>query len=197
MNGLRAGSVRPPARRCGGPERVQSAAKGISSNPLTDGRSADATEHTHQRAQCDKHLAATGDQFFSASINCLSPGTGWLELGSKLHEKLRCNPEQRPVEWFAGRRRRKNRWFNPVEASDTARRACVVGAVRRDPSACDSLTTREVTLLNYLLCRRGLQTPGHSKTVRRPSSAYHLRSFDLGGRAYGRKCEPDPSNITP
>jgi hypothetical protein len=48
-------------------------------------------------------------------------------------------------------------------------------------SACVSLTTRAAISLNYVLCRRGQQTPGHTKTVRRPSSAQRLRSLDLGG----------------
>ena len=47
-------------------------------------------------------------------------------------------------------------------------------------SACVSLTTRAAISMNYLACRRGQQTPGHPKTVRRSSSAHYPRSLDLG-----------------
>lgn len=61
-----------------------------------------------------------------------------------------------------------------------AKRTCIAGAIDGLRSDCVSLTTRGVTLLNYVLCRRGQQTPGAPKTVRRPSSAQRLRSLDLG-----------------
>ena|SRR5215471_2570317 len=46
--------------------------------------------------------------------------------------------------------------------------------------ACDSLTARVSISNSHVLRRRGSQTPGYPKTVRRPSSARRLRSFDLG-----------------
>jgi transcriptional regulator with XRE-family HTH domain len=46
-------------------------------------------------------------------------------------------------------------------------------------ASCDSLTTRAAISAKYVLCRRGLQTPGHPKTVRRSSSAHHSMSLDF------------------
>ena len=56
---------------------------------------------------------------------------------------------------------------------------CIADAVRRVQRA--QFTTRAALSPNYVRYRRGQQTPGHPKTVRRSSSARRSRSLDLGG----------------